>query len=69
MVKLNINCSLKTFTFGEKKRLLQNGSIIISFFQNLIFRLTGVILDGFGLALNSSPSVTMSVVYKGVISK
>ena len=44
-----------------------NGSIIV--FQNLIFRLTGVDLDGFGLAFNSSPSVTMRVVYKGIVSK
>ena len=44
-----------------------NRSVII--FQNLIFRLTGADLNGFGLAFNSSPSVTMRAIYEGIVSK
>ena len=72
MVKLNINHSSKSLHFSQKKKkkLLLNGSILISLFYNLDFiRLTGTVLDGFDLAFNNSLSVTTRIVNKGIINE
>ena len=55
----------------KKKKLLLDGSILISLFYNLNFiRLTGVVIDRFDLTFNrSSLSVTRKVVNKGIISE